>query len=339
MKRNVIIGTVAVFVIVVLALGAWSILISPKSTVANPEQVTVGLPAVLLDASALAYIADDQHFFSDNGLNVTIKGYETGLNAVEVMIKENNNIAVATEFVFVSKALQRENITSFGTISKYQIHYLVGRKDHGIANVSDLRGKKIGFAYGTSGEFYLSRFLELNGLRPAEITPVDVRPSQYVSAIGNGTVDAILAWDPYVDTIKDQLGSNAVIWPGQSGQQGFWNAICMNDWATQHHDTISRFLKSIDQAVTYNIYHPAEAKAIVQKRSGADDAYIATTWANTQFSLSLDQSLITAMEDESRWMINNNLTATKMVPDFQDYLYPGGMEAVKPEAVNVIAVM
>jgi NitT/TauT family transport system substrate-binding protein len=264
--------------------------------------------------------------------------YDAGLYAVDDVLADKNDIAVATEFILVGKALQQEKISGFGSIARYQIHYLIGRKDHGIANVSDLKGKKIGFAGGTSGEFYLSRFLELHSINQADFIPVDVRPSQYVDAIGNGTVDAILAWDPYVDTIRDQLGPNAVVWPGQSGQQGYWNAICKDDWAAQHPETITRFLESIDQAATYTIYHPAEAKAIVQKRSGAEDEYIATTWANMEFSLSLDQSLITAMEDESRWMIKNNLTATKNNPDFYDYIYRGGMDAVKPESVNVISV-
>jgi ABC-type nitrate/sulfonate/bicarbonate transport system substrate-binding protein len=223
-----------------------------------------------------------------------------------------------------------------GSISRYQIHYLIGRKDHGIANVSDLRGKKIGFAGGTSGEFYLSRFLELHGVSESDIIPVDVKPSHYVAAIVNGTVDAVLAWDPYVDTIRDRLGRDAVIWPGQSGQQGYWNVLCRQDWATRHLELISRLLKAIDRAVTYDTNHPGEAKAIAQKRSQADQTYINTTWANTQFSLSLDQSLITAMEDGGRWMIRNNLTSEKTLPDFQDYIDTNGMEAVKPRAVNII---
>ena len=61
-----------------------------------------------------------------------------------------------------------------------------------------------------------------------------------------------------------------------------------------------------------------------------------TVWSQNQFSLSLDQSLITAMEDEARWMIKNNLTTEKQVPDFLDYIYEDGLKAVKPEAVNII---
>jgi NitT/TauT family transport system substrate-binding protein len=43
-----------------------------------------------------------------------------------------------------------------------------------------------------------------------------------------------------------------------------------------------------------------------------------------------------ATEDEARWMITNNLTRDKQVPDFLNYIYVDGLNAVKPEAVNII---
>ena len=59
-------------------------------------------------------------------------------------------------------------------------------------------------------------------------------------------------------------------------------------------------------------------------------------WPRQQFSLSLDQSLLAAMEDEARWMIKSGLTAEKRVPNFLDYIYEGGLKAIKPEAVSII---
>ena len=55
-----------------------------------------------------------------------------------------------------------------------------------------------------------------------------------------------------------------------------------------------------------------------------------------QFSLSLNQSLVTATEDEARWMIKNKLTTEKTVPNFSDYIYEDALKPVKPEAVNII---
>jgi hypothetical protein len=59
-------------------------------------------------------------------------------------------------------------------------------------------------------------------------------------------------------------------------------------------------------------------------------------WSKTDLSLTLDQSLVLAMEDEARWMIENNLTADKQVPNFLDFIHEEALEAIKPQAVNII---
>jgi NitT/TauT family transport system substrate-binding protein len=67
-----------------------------------------------------------------------------------------------------------------------------------------------------------------------------------------------------------------------------------------------------------------------------DDAYLEIIWQRYQFSVSLDQSLITAMEDEARWMIKNNLTRERTIPDFAKCIYIDGLKSAKPDSVNII---
>lgn len=336
MKNMLIAAVIALVVLATLIGTGIALLWTSQNTPADkPESIVIGIPT-MIDSSMLVYIADDQHYFEDNGLDVTINEYDAGLYAVDDLLKGENDIAVATEFVLVGKIFHQEQISSVGSIAKYESHYVLGRRDRGIEDVSDLRGKKIGYARNTSGEFYLSRFLELRGINISEVTIVDVRPSQYAEAIENGSVDAVLAWEPYAGIIQDHMGDEVVSWPAQSGQLGYWNAICRDDWAAAHPELVERFLRSIEQAEKYSIHHPDEAKAISQKRLRASDAYVETSWNNTQYSLSLDESLITAMEDEGRWMISSNLTSEKNIPDYRDYLYLTGLEKVKPGAVNII---
>jgi len=140
----------------------------------------------------------------------------------------------------------------------------------------------------------------------------------------------------FIDQIQERLANNTVLWSAQSSQNGYYVIACWDDWAVSHPDQINRLLKSLSQSEDYFISHPAEAKAIVQKRLNYDDSYIVSIWPEHQFSLLLDQSLILAMEDEARWMINNNLTKEKNVPDFLDYIYEDDLKAIKPEAVNII---
>jgi len=112
--------------------------------------------------------------------------------------------------------------------------------------------------------------------------------------------------------------------------------VCTDGWAKTHPELIVRFLNSLAQAENYVIHNPDDSKAIIQNRLNYSDAYIAEVWPENQFSLSLDQSLVVAMEYEARWLINNNLTSQTVVPDFLNYIYLEGLNSVKPESVNII---
>lgn len=302
----------------------------------TPESITIGYSP--FEHSALFYVAEDQGFFSQNGLNVTSRKYDSGVASLDGLLNGDVVIAVGvTEFPLVGRALQKERIRTIGSIDKGEIVYLVGRNDRGIENVTDLNGKRVGTALRTISEFYLGRFLELHGMNIQDIVLVDLKtPAEWVNSIVDGDIDAIAIGQPAVNSIKDRLGANAVVWSAQSSQPLYSQVISTDEWITEHPELVRRFLKSLAQAEEYVVTHPAEAKAIVQKRLNLSAEYMDTVWQQNQFTLSLDQSLVTAMEDEGRWMIKNNLTSERTIPDFRNYIYTEGLEEVEPGSVNII---
>jgi ABC-type nitrate/sulfonate/bicarbonate transport system substrate-binding protein len=290
------------------------------------------------ESVTLFWVAENQNFFSQNGLNVTSHKYDTGAGALNGVQNGEADIAVGTnEFPLTVRALNNERIRTIASISKSDFIYLVGRADHGIENVSDLNGKRIGTTFGTIAHFYLGRFLDLNGINIQNVILVDLKtPTDWVSAVVNGSVDAVATAQPYANSAKDSLGVNAVVWSIQSGQPLYTQAISTDEWIAEHPELCSRFLKSLYQAEAFVINHPAEVKAIVKNQMNFSDAYIETVGHQNQFSLSLDQSLILAMEGEARWLISNNLTNQTVVPDFTNFIYLEGLNSVKPDAVNII---
>jgi NitT/TauT family transport system substrate-binding protein len=297
---------------------------------------TVAIGATPIELNALIYVADERNFFTNNGVRVVFKDYDTGVAAANGLLKGEVDIALATEFVIVGKSLQKEDVLGLATIDKSVVYYIIARADRGIKTTADLKGKRIGVPRQTIMEFYLGRMLELNGMRIQQVTMVDTKVSDMAGTIAGKDVDAVVIWEPHVTQIKQQMGNTVIIWPVQSGQVSYWSVVSTPRWINQHPDLVRQFLKSLAQAEEYIIQHPAEAKAALQKRLKLSDTYMATVWSQNQFSLSLDQSLITAMEDEARWMIRNNLTREKQIPDFMNYIYVDGLKAVKPEAVRII---
>jgi NitT/TauT family transport system substrate-binding protein len=298
------------------------------------ETVTIG--ATPIEGNGLIYIADEQKFFTNNGVRVVFKDYDTGVAAVNGLLKGEVDVALTMEFVVVGKSLLKQDVLDLATIDKSMIFYIIARADRGIKTPADLKGKSIGIPRQTITEFYLGRMLELNGLTMQQVTMVDTKASDPAGTIAGGVVDAVVTWEPHVTQIKQQMGNPVIIWPVQSGQVSYWSVVSVPGRINQHPHLVRQFLKSLVQAEVYIPLHPKEAKAIVKKRLKYDDAYVAAIWPQHEFSLSLDQSLILAMEDEARWMIKNNLTKEKQIPDFVNYIYTDGLKAIKPEAVRII---
>jgi ABC-type nitrate/sulfonate/bicarbonate transport system substrate-binding protein len=334
-KRNLIVIAVIILVIAII-LSSFVYLDSQKPYVGKMESINVAYSP--FESVTLFWVAEQQHFFSQNGVNVTSHKYSTGAGALDGVLKGEADIVVGTtEFPFTARVLNQARISTIGSIAKSEFIYLVGRADRGINEVSDLKGKTIGTTFGTIAHFYLGRFLELNGLNIQDVTLVDLKtPAEWVDAVVNGSIDAVATAQPYADSAKDGLGDNAVIWSIQGSQPLYAQAIASNEWITNNPEIVNRFLKSLLQAEDYAINHPAQAKAIVKNQMSLSDAYTDKVWMQNKFSLSLDQSLLIAMQDEAQWLINNNLTNATVIPKFIDYVYVDGLRSVKPGAVNII---
>jgi NitT/TauT family transport system substrate-binding protein len=252
------------------------------------------------------------------------------------MLSGETDVALAAEFPIVRQVFNKKDIINFGTVAKYENTYIIWRTDRGIKTIQDLKGKKIGVTLTTISEFYLGRTLELNGINIQQVILVDTKAADSEKAIVSGEVDAVVTWEPWVNQIKQRMGKEVITQAAQSAQDAYWNLVSTTNWTNNHADTIERLMKSLAQAEGYIASHQDEAKAIVRKRMNFNDAYMEAIWSRYQFSLSLNQSLIIAMEDEARWMISNNLTTEKTIPDFGNYIYEDALKAVKPEAVKII---
>ena len=331
MKR-IVIAVVLVLAVTLSVFGSSSC--SSNGYSGPVESITLGyFPS---EGAGLVYIAEEQGFFTDNGVKVIHKYYDTGAGSMEALLNNEIDIAGTSEVPVIAKVLEKKEVSIYASLDKLQYIYFVGRKDRGIETVADLKGKRIGLPLGTMAEFYLGRFLELNGLSMQDVILVNTAPAAAMSSITSGNLDGVVIWNPIAYQIEQQLADEATLLLVQSNQMAYSLAVARNDWLANHKGVINRSLKAILQAEQYVIYHPAEAKAIIQKRMKYDDAFMSSVWSKNEFSLSLDQSLVAAMEDEARWMINNNLTSEKKVPDFVNYIYLDGLMEVKPNAVHII---
>lgn len=335
-SRRLAIVIVAAVLVAIIGLSSFLYLNNLQNSVGKLESIDVAYSP--FESNALFMIAQEKGFLSQNALNVTIHRYDTGSGALAGVIKGEADLVVGTnEFPLVLQALNQESIQTIGSISKSNFIYIVGRADRGINEISDLKGKTIGTTYGTIAHYYLGRFLILNGLNTQDVVLVDLEtPTEWVEAVVNGSIDAVATAQPSVNLAIDELGNNAVVWSIQSNQPLYAQAIAAKSWIKDHPEICNRFLNAMHQAEIFLIDNPNEAKTIIKQQMNFTDAYMDTVWQQNQFSLSLDQSLILAMESEARWLIDNNLTSQNQIPDFTNYIHTECLDSIKPGAVSII---
>lgn len=323
-----IVAVIILIVVLVLFTG------KPPTPPARQEPLTIA--SGTLDSSVLTLIAEEQGYFSRYGLNVTIREYPAGAYGVKELITGNADLACAAEFVGVANSFQYQDLRIITTTAKMDNIFLVIRSDRGISKPSDLKGKKIAVPKGTVAEFFLGRYLTLNGMDIRNITVLHLTPADVVKSVVTGDSDAAIIWDPYIYQIEQQLGGNSMKLRAQSGQLYYWVTYTRSDMIRDKPGIIRQYLRALDDAETFLSAHQPEAKEIIQRRLNMTDDYTDRFWKEYRFVLSLDQALIVEMEDEARWMGEQNMTGGRSPPSYLDMVYQDPMREVKPSAVTII---
>jgi NitT/TauT family transport system substrate-binding protein len=334
-SRNRILLCLVVFIVLISGtIAMWTFRSHKPKFSGPPVQIVLG--TIPHELSSLIWVAEDRGYFAQNGLVVTIKEYDSGVSAIKDLIADKVEIATAGEFVFVRNSYQSQDLRIVGVIDTYDMNRVVARKDHGIEQLSDLKGKRVGVMRGSQGEFLLARLLTLNSIPSQDVVVVDLSPSQQITSLENGEIDATIVWEPFVQKLKNALGRNAVILPGQSGQDLYWVLVCKDELIKRQPMLVQRFLSALVASERFIVSNKSEAKAIVAQKLGLDAPYLNSAWTTTRFKVLLPQAMLLTMEDQARWLISSGLANKTEIPDFLDFVYMQGLQALKPEAVTII---
>ncbi len=304
----------------------------------RPIPLVVGAPT--LEQNALLYVALDRGLFARQGLSVTIRDFDTGPAAIAALMGGSVDVAETAEFPFVSSVRGGRERLILAANDRFENDYLVARRDRGVSSPGDLRGKRIGVSRRTIAEFFLDRFLELNGVPRGSVTLVDVPPGRFVSSLQGGAVDALVAWQPFVSRIVRGSPESYAQWPVQSGQAVYGLLVCGRAWLERHVPAATRLLASLAAAEDFVDRNAGESRAVVARRLGYDERYLSDVWDKHGFSLTLEASLVTAMEGEARWLQAGGAASRDAggmdVPDFTGLIWSEGLRQARPEGINLM---
>lgn len=332
-KRKGIIFTTAILFLLVAA--AIAVLLKGCGGKADSLE-TVRIGAARSPITGLVFIADERGFFARCGINVVMKAYDSGPLALNALLSEAVDVATAADFVMVQKSFDNQDLRAFAQIANTNATELVARRDRGIEKLSDLKGKRVGLPRGSSSEFLLGTYLSHNNMPFSSVEMVDLAPLATEEALYKCAVDAVVIWEPHVTRIKERLGKNSVSWAVQGRDDYYFLLVTKEELLRRLPAVIEKMLRAVIDAEDFAGKHPEEAQRIIDARINfrPDDAQLFL--AKSTLKVRLDQDLLTLMEAQAHWMIRNNLTSERQMPNYLDMISLKAMEVVKPEAVGII---
>jgi ABC-type nitrate/sulfonate/bicarbonate transport system substrate-binding protein len=326
----VILGVITILVIVLVSING-----KPSAPAYTGPMMHLSA-GIVGEYSSLSIIAEEKGYFKANGLDVTLKDYISGPPAVADMLAGKLDLATAADFVGVINSFTHPELRIVAAQARADSFFLVARQDRGLNNAADLKGKRIGFTRDTAGHFFLGQYLTFNHLSLSDVTLTDLPPDKLVDALADGSLDAIVTFNPHISDAQKRLGSNAHVWPLQGDEKLSPLLYANSSLTSQKPEAIRRYLRALIEAEDYIQMNNDAARGVVGSYLKFDDNYMQAVWSNITFDVSLDQDLLINMDDEARWAIENKITPVQTAPDYLQFIYFNSLEAVKPEGITVI---
>jgi len=322
--------------IIALATCLWGCSEDPRDQPAQIAKLTLGVESSLLPAAV--WVASEKGYFREEGIDLTIKAYETGKLSFAAMLDGKGpeiSTVAPTPIMFTSFERQDFSILATFVYSDDDIK-VIARTDQGIAKAADLKGKRIGTPAGTTGQFFLAAYLASNGILTSDVNEVNIAPAKLPLALQRGQVDAIVIWEPHAINARNLMAGNVRRLPSSKVYRETFVLTAMKEFANTRPETLEKFLRVIHRATAFINTHQDESIAIVAKTIGMKEQRLRELWGDYVFELSLDQSLILTLEAETRWAIKNQLTDKTIVPNYLEMIHLNALEAVKPDGVKII---
>ena len=195
-----------------LLIGALVILGSPAAAPAQALQIRIGAAGATDHAPVFAGV--EKGIFAKHGLDAKVIMYPTGVEAINGLLAGAQEVNVMGSVPFLAGVSNGLPLMLIGHLhgdpnrTEYTDNTsIVAGPKAGIkvGDVKALKGKRVATPFGAGGEGYLLGMLAQNGLKPSDITMLNVKPSDLVTALRNGDADAIAIWEPWASTATVQV--------------------------------------------------------------------------------------------------------------------------------------
>lgn len=305
------------------------------------QHISLGAPQSLLPS--LIWLTDELGFFEEQGIRLELNAYPSGKRSLIAMLEGKEDLAATAETPFAIASFSRDDLRLYATMGQSDNEVSVlARRDHGINTPSDLRNKTIAVQKGSAIHYFLTSFLLYNQLDHAGIQVRFMKAEDLHVALAAGEVDAISMREPYLSLAKDLIGEENLVTfnvPGLYTKS--YILVGTEVFETTLPGAMKKILIALNKGAEYADRYPQKAIELISSKLGLPRQRIISLWPEVRLSLTLNQGLLSALQEEAQWVINAGLaqqgtSARRGIPDFLKLINPEPLEAAVPYAVGLV---
>lgn len=192
--------TVAISILVIIVVIGAIFAFSPKQNEIQEAKI-VKIGYLPITASLPLFIAQEEGYFSEQGLDVELVKFETSNQVIDALVRGDIEVeAGASSFVTVTASQTEPEAIKVFMVNSFtknkSISSLIVSKGSFITSIQELKGKKIGSFPGSTMKAYTQLFLEENGAFDESTQIIELAPSLQLQALSSGSIDALLTLEP-----------------------------------------------------------------------------------------------------------------------------------------------
>jgi ABC-type nitrate/sulfonate/bicarbonate transport system substrate-binding protein len=299
------------------------------------SKVIIAVPTQINSAPMI--VAFEQGLFKNQGLEVVNQPFLLGKDALKSVLDDKADLAVVADTPFMLSVLGGSDIGVLAGISEARRALaIVVRSDRQINQVKDLKGKTIGLTLGTNFPYFLDMVLRANALKSDDLTLRDLKVDPMIAAFKSGEIDAAVVFQPYLAQLEAEMGGMMTVFYGEDVYAFRFLLVGKPAYIDAHPQEIQRILKALSVADRAISSQPLQARRQVGTAVKVDDAIMERFFDPEDYVVSLNQAMLAALDEQTRWAMARGLVKPGPVPNYLKYIKYQNLEAINPTAVKLV---
>lgn len=321
--------------------------LAPGIAGAEPEtQNTVRIAGSIYLGDLPTWVARDRDLFAAHGLEAALEFGDSGSENMQRLRAGDADFALMAltpvlldRLSGAARGLAGEAVILSSVAQSHELSAVVTSAGRGIIQPTDLRGRRVAVAFGTSTEFLWWLFCHFHGIEHESVERIDVPFSEMPEAMLTGRVDAALIPEPWGSELEDRINDS---YPGplirfqtRDIYATKWVLVTSRTILRDRPDVARRLLAGYHEAIEFIERDPADALAKYKRSAGVVNEIGPDRWQSLDYDLKLDWSLIANLQQELRWAREAGYDKTGRHLSVLDMIEMGPLLDIRPAAVNL----